>query len=75
VPISARRQKQYLQTYPGWALPPSPLNRTDEPKAVQWTDGTLVTWQGAVLAEKKALGLYGSRKRMFKATSTSAQSR
>ncbi|WOO84973.1 uncharacterized protein LOC62_06G008479 [Vanrija pseudolonga] len=66
VPISARRQKQYLQQYPGWALPPSPLNRVDEPKAVQWVDGTLVTWEGSVPAEKKALGLYGSRKRMFK---------
>ncbi|KAL1407631.1 hypothetical protein Q8F55_007064 [Vanrija albida] len=66
VPISPRRQKKFLAEYPAWALPPSPLNRLDEPKAVRWRDGTIVTWEGVVPAETTPPGLYGSRRRMFK---------
>ncbi|WWD21369.1 hypothetical protein CI109_105854 [Kwoniella shandongensis] len=65
--ISHRRQKQLLQYYSGVDLPASKLNPQGVAREVQWTDGTIVRWQGEVRVKEDAKkGVYAGRKRMFK---------
>lgn len=66
--ISRRREKQLLEHYPEFVLPPSKLNPLASSPTIRWSDGERdvdVTWTGEV-GEVKPKSLYGSRKRMFK---------
>jgi hypothetical protein len=66
--ISRRREKQLLDHYSGFVLPPSDLNRLPETPSIRWVNGeeeVTVTWSGEV-GEEQNKTLYGSRRRMFK---------
>jgi hypothetical protein len=66
--ISRRREKQLLDHYSGYVLPPSDLNRLPETPSIRWVNGeeeVTVTWSGEV-GEEQNKTLYGSRRRMFK---------
>ncbi|KAK8843976.1 hypothetical protein IAR55_006768 [Kwoniella newhampshirensis] len=65
--ISNRRQKQLLQYYSGADLPASKLNPQALTREVQWTDGTIIRWEGEVkIKEEAKKGVHAGRKRMFK---------
>ena len=67
--ISRRREKQLLEHYPEFVLPPSKLNPLSTTKSnIRWNDGERdveIIWTGE-LGDLKEKSLYGSRKRMFK---------
>lgn len=66
--ISRRREKQLLEHYPEFVLPPSKLNPLPSSPTIRWNDGQRevdITWAGE-LGDIKPKSLYGSRKRMFK---------
>lgn len=66
--ISRRREKQLLEHYPDFVLPPSKLNPLSTTPTIRWNDGQRdveIVWTGE-LGDLKPKSLYGSRKRMFK---------